>query len=49
MIHWNPGWLGSRFNIIVINVFVSAYRENERMNIALNWINVAALTARRVM
>ena len=30
MIHWNPGWLGSRFNIIGINIFEKAYGENER-------------------
>ena len=30
MIHWHPGWLGSRFNVIVINMFVKAYGENER-------------------
>ena len=29
MIHWHPGWLGSRFNVIVINIFVKAYGENE--------------------
>ena len=30
MIHWNPGWLGSRFNTIVINIFVKVSGENER-------------------
>ena len=29
MIHWNPGWLGSRFNVIIINISVKAYGENE--------------------
>ena len=29
MIHWNPGWLGSRFKIIVINIFVKALGGNE--------------------
>ena len=29
MIHWHPGWLGSMFNIIVINILVKAYGENE--------------------
>ena len=29
MIHWHPGWLGSWFNVIVINIFVKAYGENE--------------------
>ena len=29
MIHWNHVWRGSRFNIIVINIFVKAYGENE--------------------
>ena len=29
MIHWRPGWLGSMFNIIVINISVKAYGENE--------------------
>ena len=29
MIHWHPGWLGSWFNVIAINIFVKAYGENE--------------------
>ena len=29
MIHWDPGWLDSRLKIIVINVFVKVYGENE--------------------
>ena len=29
MIHWNPAWLGSRFNVNVINIFVKAYGGNE--------------------
>ena len=29
MIHWHPGWLGSRFNVIIINISVKAYGENE--------------------
>ena len=29
MIHWNHGWLVSWFNVIVINIFVKAYGENE--------------------
>ena len=29
MIHLHPGWLGSRLNIIVINIFVKVYGENE--------------------
>ena len=29
MIHWDPGWLDSRLKIIVINIFVKIYGENE--------------------
>ena len=29
MIHWDPGWLDSRLKIIVINIFVEVYGENE--------------------
>ena len=29
MIHLHPGWLGSSLNIIVINIFVKVYGENE--------------------
>ena len=36
MIHWHPGWLGSRFNIIVINIFVKAYGENEWSSVYMN-------------
>ena len=36
MIHWHPGWLGSRFNVIVINIFVKAYGENECSSVYMN-------------
>ena len=28
MIHCDPGWLGSRLNVIVINIVVKVYGEN---------------------